>query len=249
MANKTFNIPANGAKIPLVIDPVPYAGATLKYTAPAWITPSSGEITITGSDTGERGYYQVLTASTNTTQSSRSGTINISGKTAQDPSYQGIAEGYSSITVTQGVGSAGVIMGVGLKISEPYGIPFEFLADSDYGSWELTIEKRDSGGNFTILYSTTFNGQSYTDTVADGAFYDGEQFKIYAKNNGSFWGDGEWAAVYSNTKPADSDWLDSDKVTWKWPGGGNILWPTTDDPRIRTTQDKVLYIHIGKNIF
>ena len=248
MADKTFNIPANGAKIPLVIDPVPYAGATLKYTAPAWITPSSGEITITGSDTGERGYYQVLTASTNTTQSSRSGTINITGKTAQDPSYQGIAEGYSSITVSQSVGATGVITSVGLDITEPYGIPFEFLADSDYGSWELSIYRKDSSGQYTIRYSTTFNGQSYMGMVADGVFYDGEQFEIAAKNNDSFWNDGEWAAVYSNTKPAASDWLDYNKVTWRWPGGWTF-WPTTDAPRIRTTQDKVLYIHIGKNKF
>lgn len=186
MANKTFNIPASGAKIPLVIDPVPYAGATLKYTAPAWITPSSGEITITGSDTGERGYYQVLTASTNTTQSSRSGVINISGKTAQDPSYQGIAEGYSSITVSQSVGAAGVIMGVGLKITESSGTPSQYSIEVafsqpvNWGSYSATCSAYTTVGNITG--SHIHQGTSDTFSFGQGRVKDGDEFYYLIQN-------------------------------------------------------------------
>ena len=140
----------------------------------------------------------------------------------------------------------------------PYGIPFEILADNDYGSWTLKL-RNDTYGEEPTEYDKTFTASrvsvtspytSYKGVIADGAFYDGKDFKIYLVNNGSFAGNGSWSAIYSNTKPTDADWLNTD-THWYWyySSGGTVLFPTNQNGGSKTTSDKVLYIRVGQSIF
>lgn len=100
MANKTLNIPSGSTRIIIGIKPVPGHDATFKHRVMGgtWVTPTTGDSQLSSTATA-LGYSLLAAENTGTTQ--RSCTIYLSGYTASDSAYEGTAEGFSSITITQ----------------------------------------------------------------------------------------------------------------------------------------------------